>query len=251
MNSILRLFSFLGWSLDKTRLTLSSTSHRWGPIRGQLLAGVGALGLSFSIVLIAGVGLVATWYGGTHPTPAKFFMVAHPIPGDLSKPAPGSVVTSKGLIVSPLKAGFSPQMSNIRMQSWLTMSLMQMFTFNMTNAHDVLGHSRWLFRPDTYRLFMNDMDKKGGFLESVNQNGLEVTLTPASTVRVIRQGAIGKRRVWETEIRVVLFFSGATAEGNSVRHALFDVTVEEVPPSENPYGLVIAKITRGPDPGAH
>lgn len=98
MSALFHLFSFLGWALDSTRLTLSASSRRWGPIRAQMLSGVGALGLAVVCAVLAMLGLATTWYGGTHPSPAKFFQVAHPTDTPAQPLPPGAVRTKSGLI---------------------------------------------------------------------------------------------------------------------------------------------------------
>lgn len=254
------MFAPLGWVLDQTRLVLPP-SPRWTDVRRQAATAVGAMGAAALLVALTSLGVGFTWYAGTHPTPARFFMVAQPhdaledgsgandqIHAVAPAPVSGSSEAPERPHVYELSAGFSPQMSDLRVQEWVSHSLMQIYNFNMNNAPQVLSDARWMFRPDTYDLFMAQMNaSRGGIVPAVIKNSLEVSFIPTSTVRITGLAVQHGYRVWKMEVHGLLYFSGATAEGNVARPQLFHLVVEEVPTSENPYGLVIAQIDQTAD----
>ena len=224
--------SFLGKMLDKSRLGFSKERHK--EIQSGYNKALGVLGwatLFFGSTLVCGMWL---WWYATHPEPARFFMP------DPSQTAAEEASASMRMI--ELEAARSPRMSTQRVQDWVYRSLMDSHTMNFYNADQVLRDVRWVFRPDTYAAFSAEMTKSKGLVDSIKDNSLEMWITPTTDVRTTQTGQNGAYRLWKMEMRALLTFTGSTAAPIPSREVTFFVLVEEVPTTQNPYGLSIAQI---------
>lgn len=216
------VFAFLGHALDRVRPVFPTTPEFAEFARSYRVSSA-AIGLSVLLCLFSTAILLGSWWRSNNP-PSPVFAVL----GTKEK----------------INSSDSPRMSTQRVQNWLSASLIDMYSFNFTDADKVLEQNRWLFRSDTYDRFRNAFNQPEiGLADIVKNKSLDVSLVPTSTVRVIRIGAYEGRRVWEMEMLGLLSFSGATKEKNPSKKIHFTVIVEEVPTSESPYGLVISKIT--------
>ena len=233
------LLAFLGRALDRSRVGLDGNT-RFAPLRSAMsgvLGGVGWVALLLAVILASASW---SWYRGTHPTPGKFYSTPTPTaPAAVTSagPSPGSART-----FTPLSATMTPRMSTERVRQWLSRSLMDVYSFNFTDADDVLKTTRWVFRADTYESFMAEMYKRNGLVASVKENSLIVAMTPMTDVRVVKVSYYGQRRIWKMEMTGLLSFTGATKEKAPNQVVRFVVIIEEVPTTENPNGLGIAQI---------
>ena len=250
---MMSLFSFVGRMLDKTTVTFGG-KERFEELNKQFSKAMGAIGWIFLLLMLSLVSIGWVWYVGTHPTPARFYMVNPPqelisqgnfqLQAEQSKGHQGqSSEQSQKDVIHEMRTTLDPKMSNSRVQSWLTRSLMEVYTFDFLNYNEVFSNMRIVFRPDTYDAFYNQMNKRNGILDNVRSNSLVVSLTPVSTVRIVKQGNYEGKRIWMMEMKALVYFSGALAEMPPPKYVLFTVLVEEVSPTENPYGLVISQIS--------
>ena len=240
------LLSFLGLFIDRSRLNISG-KDRYKELEKQFNKTLGAIGWIFVLIIFSTIGIIWVWYAGTHPSGARFFTISQQQSLKQNTASVSSEKLSKNTKVYELPTSFSPQMSNVRVQEWVSSSLMEIFSFNFNNYQSVLNNTSILFRPDTYRQFLSELNKKNGILTSMKANSTIVSLTPTGSVRIIQQGHNGKYRLWKVEMKALIFFTGAQAEGNIGEHVNFQILVEEVSPTQNPYGLVIAKISQTTD----
>lgn len=235
-------FAFIGKMLDRTVVSFEE-KERFNDLKEAYSKSLGAVGLAFMFLLFTLLGGMGVWFLATHPAPSRFFMKAEPNQATVAgQQSPGQ--NQSGNSVKEVLSSRSPLMSNQRVQAWTSRALMDMYTFNFTDADQVLEEMKIVFRPDTYDKFMGQLNKKGGILPSVKANSLIVSLTPTSEVRIIKQGNDGGYRVWMLEMHAAIYYSGALKTVPPPENVLFSLMVQEVPPSENPYGLVIAQISQ-------
>jgi hypothetical protein len=256
------MFSWLGALMDKTRLDLGGR-ERFAAILSDLRRSLGALGLSLLCLIFMVVCIVGVWWAATHPPQAHFFLNDAPAylmrDDAAADSAAGTALESaaqtqreqvaSGQDLRPHATGAnavelissrSPQMSFQRVQSWVMRSLMDAYSFNFQNYNEQLEESRLLFRPDTYELFKSEM--QGSLVKSVRKNRMIVTMTPTSSVRLIKPAEYEGRRLWMLEMKGLLYYDGAFKSKPAPQPVLFQLVVEEVPSSQTPYGLVISTI---------
>ena len=239
------MFSIIGLMLDKSRLGFEK--GRFKNLESLFKKSMSKIGLLFITLVLFILCILWVWYQGINPPPAKFYMVSssQEILDNLENAFEESSkedVHYNNSKIHELSTTRTPRMSTLKMQKWLTRSLMDVYSFNFTNYNDVLDDMRWVFRPDTHTSFVNQLNQRRGIIPTVSENRLVVSLVPTSEVRVVKVGRNGKYRLWIVEMHAVIYFSGAIAEGTQHRPVLFRVLVEEVDPVKNPYGLVISQI---------
>ena len=241
------MFSTIGLMLDKTRLGFKKGRFKeLERLYGKIMSKIGLL---FVLLIVFLIAILWVWHQGVNPPPAKFYMVTSSQSEisdfELENAIEESSVEDQhynNSMVHELSTTRSPRMSTLKMQKWLTRSLMDVYTFNFTNYEEVLDDMKWVFRPDTHESFISQLNQRRGIIPTVAENRLVVSLVPTSEVRVVKVGRNGKYRLWMVEMHAVIYFSGAIAEGTQHRPVLFKVLVEEVDPIRNPYGLVISQI---------
>lgn len=258
---MLSLFSMFGVILDKTRLSLEGRSRFADILRHQKSA-MGALGLSFLCLGFMILAIVWVWWSATHPPTAHFFLQEAPTylvradaraDAEAATALEGAATTQRqnyeagqrGVEVPPrnveLLSSRSPQMSFERVQSWLTRALMDAYTIDFVNFRDQLESSRILFREDTYKLFVDEMNSN--LVPNVRKGRMILTMTPTSSVRLIEPATYEGRRLWMVEMKGLIYFDGSFSRKVPPRPVLFRVVVEEVPSSQTPYGIVISTIS--------
>lgn len=139
----------------------------------------------------------------------------------------------------------SPRMSNARMQNWVTRALIDSYTFDFTTSEKVLKDVSIVYRDDTYQQFLQQMNKSKGVIATVKSNSLIVSLTPTSEVRILQQGVNDGYRIWRVEMKAAIYYSGALERTPPPSNVMFKMLIQEVDPTINPYGLVIAQISQG------
>lgn len=257
------LFAPLGKWLDKTYIDLRGR-QRFSKIHKNLRGGLGALGFSFMCMIVLTLAVIWVWWSATHPPQAHFFLKDAPaylVRKDAAADhaaataLEGAATTQRQLVDAggPIRAEIQPstsvelltsrsaQMSFERVQSWLTRALMDAYTLDFQNYQSQLESSRILFRPDTYNLFVREMNLT--LVSSVVRNRMLLSMTPTSSVRLIQPAEYKGRRLWMLEMHGLLYYDGAFSNRVAPQKVLFIVIVEEVPSSQTPYGLVISSIT--------
>lgn len=257
------LFAPLGKWLDKTYMDIRGR-QRFAEIHKNMQAGLGALGFSFMCLIALTLAVGWVWWSATHPPQAHFFLKEAPeylVRKDAAADQAaatalvGAAQTQRQIIeaggqtraeIQPptsieLLTSRSAQMSFERVQSWLTRALMDAYTLDFQNYQSQLESSRILFRPDTYDLFVKEMNMT--LVSSVVKNRMLLSMTPTSSVRLIQPAQYKGRRLWMLEMHGLLYYDGAFASSVPPQKVLFSVIVEEVPSSQTPYGLVISSIT--------
>lgn len=227
------MFSFLGALLDRSKLGFEKNRHL--EIKSGFHSALGSIGLIFGLIVSVIVSGLWIWWYATHPTPARFYMPDPRVEMSSDPAQPIQMVE--------LDASTNPRMSTQRVQDWVYRSLMEAHTLNFYNADEALRDMRWIFRPDTYEAFVADMTRRKGLVDVVKDNSLEMWLTPTTDVRVIQMGQNGPYRLWKMEMKGLLTFTGSTLQPIPSREVVFFVLVEEVPTTQNPYGLSIAQIS--------
>lgn len=258
---MLAIFSPLGKWLDKTYVNLSGR-QRFADTNKYMSKSLGALGLAFLCCCFLALATVWVWWSATHPPPAHFFLNNAPsylvradakADREAGTALVGSTQTQREIINSggqnvvaqpptaiELITSRSPQMSFERVQSWVSRSLMDIYTLDFQNYRQQLETSRLLFRKDTYDLFIQQMNMN--ILPSLVKNRMLLTMTPTSSVRLIQPAEYDGRRFWLLEMKGLLYYDGAFVKKPAPQEILFTVVVEEVPSSTTPYGLVISTI---------
>lgn len=258
---MLSLFSAFGVMLDKTRLALEGRSRFADILRCQKNA-LGALGLSFLCLVFMILAITWVWWAATHPPTAHFFLQEAPaylVRKDARADAEAATALDsaattqrqnyesgvRGVEAPPrnveLLSSRSPQMSFERVQSWLTRALMDAYTIDFVNYREQIEASRILFREDTYKLFVAEMNNN--LVPNVRSGRMILTMTPTSSVRLIEPAAYEGRRLWMVEMKGLIYFDGSFSRKVPPRPVLFRVVVEEVPSSQTPYGVVISTIS--------
>lgn len=258
---MLSIFYPLGKWLDKTYVDLSGR-ERFAEIRKAAIAGLGAAGLASLCLSVLIFATIWVWWSATHPPPAHFFLNNAPsylvradaqADQDAGTALADSTQTQreriqagdKNVEVQPptaveLITSRYPQMSFERVQSWVSRSLMDIYTLDFQNYQQQLETSRMLFRDDTYQLFLKEMNAT--MLPVVIKNRMLLSMTPTSSVRLIQQAEYDGRRFWLLEMKGLLYYDGAFAKNVPPQEILFELVIEEVPASTTPYGLVISTI---------
>jgi len=220
------LFSWLGFILDSEKVKLQDKKPKNDYIENLEKAyksATGALAFAVILILVSTIIIVVSWYRANTPQPMHFLVK------DSSEVVNSSV---------------SPRTSTARAQVWAYEAVSDIYTFNFTNAYEVLESNKWLLRSDTFsNLSRNFTSGEDGLINVVIEKSLDVTIIPTSSVRMVRAGEFEGRRIWEMQMHAIIYFSGATKEENPSQRVLLSIIVEEVPASESPYGLLISKIT--------
>ena len=233
------MFYLIGLMLDKTRVNFDE-KERFSDLKKQYKNAISKVGLTFTLLIFLIVSGLFVWYKGQNPTPARFFLLpAETVnqPQSTTQPAQRADAPK----IQELRTSLSPRMSAPRVQSWLKHSLIELHSMNFLNYNEVLRQSEVVFREDTYDTYLLQMRKKGGLVSEVTDKSLVMSLTPLSEVRVLARGSTGTRRVWKMQMIGLVVRTGSIEGGSIAERRRFDVLVEEVPTTQNPYGLVIAQ----------
>ena len=249
------MFYLIGRALDKTFVNFDE-KDRFAELKKQYKKTLSKVGLTFVLLVFIIICGFFVWYKGLNPAPASFFLIipeessstektlatpsqAQPTQNQATaSPTPSS--QSKKL-VKELDTSLSPRMSPPRVQSWLKHSLIEMHSMNFINYENVLNQTRVIFRDDTYQSYLLQMNKKEGLVSEIKDKSLVMSLTPLTEVRIIDRGSTGKYRVWKMQMVGLLVRTGSIKGGVIREKRRFDVLVEEVPTTKNPYGLVISQ----------
>ena len=257
---MMSLWAFIGNWLDSTRLDTQG-KDRFVELQKQFANAMGGVGWVFLLLMVMLASLGWVWWAGTHPSPARFFVVDPPAgvvatqdDGASQVVAVQATAADQGLAqgnqgqagqrVHELRTALTPQMSLLRVQSWVSRSLMEAYSFNFRNQADIMASVRDSFRSDTYQLFLSQM--QGSLIKDVLDKKMIVSLTPISSVRLVDQAQDGDKRFWKMEMKGLLYYSGAFAKPPAPQQVLFEVIVEETSPAVTPYGVVFAQINMKP-----
>ncbi len=232
---MLSAFAFIGNLLDRTRLSFDE-KDRFQDLKSKYNTSLGGVGVGFLGLMLTFVAGIGVWYFATHPAPSRFYL---PVKAEVTAQAPA------GVAMKEVASARSPRMSNARMQNWVTRALIDAYTFDFTTSDKVLQDVSVVFRDDTYQQFLQQMNKNKGVVSTVKDNSLIVSLTPTSEVRILQQGMNNGRRVWRVEMKAAIYYSGALERTPPPTDVLFKLLIQEVDPTINPYGLVIAQIAQG------
>lgn len=235
------MFAFLGQMLDRTRLDFGD-KERFNELKKHFSKSLGGLGLTFMALSLTLVAAVCVWYFATHPAISRFLLQ---VPVEKNEQIIGPDGSHQNTVkVKEVLSSRSPRTTVTRMQRWVERAIMDSYTFNFTDADQVMKDVQIVFREDTYEKFLKEMNKKGGLIETTKDKSLMVSITPLSEVRVIKPGFDGTHRVWMVEMRAAIYISGALKDTPPPSRVVFKVLVQEVDPTRNPYGLVIAQISQ-------
>lgn len=232
---MLSAFAFVGRMLDRTRLSFDE-KDRFPDLKSKYNTSLGGIGLAFLGLVVTFVAGLGVWYFATHPAPSRFYL---PVPTEATAQSPS------GIAMKEMLSSRSPRMSNARMQNWVTRALIDSYTFDFTTSEKVLKDVSIVYRDDTYQQFLQQMNKNKGVIATVKSNSLIVSLTPTSEVRILQQGVNGGYRIWRVEMKAAIYYSGALERTPPPSNVMFKMLIQEVDPTINPYGLVIAQISQG------
>jgi len=232
---MLSAFAFIGNWLDRTRLSFDE-KDRFPDLKSKYNTSLGGVGIGFLGLMVTFIAGIGVWYFATHPAPSRFYL---PVKTEVTAQSPS------GVAMKEVASDRSPRMSNARMQKWVTRALIDAYTFDFTTSDKVLQDVSVVFRDDTYQQFLQQMNKSKGVVATVKDNSLIVSLTPTSEVRILQQGMNNGRRVWRVEMKAAIYYSGALERTPPPSDVLFKMLIQEVDPTVNPYGLVIAQIAQG------
>lgn len=239
---MLSAFAFIGNLLDRTRLSFDE-KDRFKDLKSKYNNSLGGIGVGFLGLVVTFVAGIGVWYFATHPAPSRFYL---PVKTEaLSQVTGQTSQTSSNMTMKEVQSSRSPRMSNARMQSWVTRALIDSYTFDFTTYEKVLSDVSVVYRKDTYQQFLQQMNKSKGVVPTVKSNSLIVSLTPTSEVRIIQQGMNNGRRIWSVEMKAAIYYSGALQQTPPPSNVMFKMLIQEVDPTINPYGLVIAQISQG------
>lgn len=238
---MLSAFAFIGNLLDRTRLSFDE-KDRFKDLKSKYNNALGGIGVGFLGLVVTFVAGIGVWYFATHPAPSRFYL---PVQTGVSSLRVSSTSAPPKISMREVQSSRSPLMSNARMQNWVARALIDSYTFDFTTYDKVLKDVSVVFREDTYQQFLQQMNKSKGVVPTVKSNSLIVSLTPTSEVRIIQQGMNNGRRIWSVEMKAAIYYSGALQQTPPPSNVMFKMLIQEVDPTVNPYGLVIAQISEG------
>lgn len=155
------------------------------------------------------------------------------------KPTEFYLVNTEKKEMKLIKTSSEPIMSPRAIESWNSISLTDIFTFNFTNYNKELKSSAIYFTPSGYDGFYKSLEKSG-MLESVRTASLEVTLTPTSKSIITDKRVKGGVMTWNIELTAFISYMGTGATKNEQFYILTEI--KKVPTYENPNGIAINKI---------
>lgn len=229
------MFSIISYFLDKTRVSFKEKDGRFSELKSFYDKSLSHLGLSFLLILFVIAAGVLIWRKGLNPTPADFFVIPNQDKAQSDQ--------SGRIQVTELPTSLNPRMSTLRVQKWVSRSLVDLYDLNFLDYNEQIKRGRLIMRQDTYESFLLSMNAKKRLGNEIVNKKLSTSLTPTSEVQVIAQDKLDSgRRVWKMHMTGLLVRSGALAGGAATNDLIFELIVEEVPTPENPFGLSIANL---------
>ncbi len=131
-----------------------------------------------------------------------------------------------------------PNTSGETLSSWVSKAMVQIMTFGFNDIEEMFEISKNNFTPDGWKGFRKAMIETG-LISTVMENQQVVTSAPVSVPVLSREGIIKGKYSWVFDTKILITFRAGGSKRNSTRRVL--VTLQEMPTSENPYGMGISE----------
>lgn len=180
----------------------------------------GAMGFVLLMVLGGlGVFIVTGWHGSKVVQPVYFF-------------APKDGEVKRAVVIG------SPSLSHAKVRRWAGNALREMYTFTFRDVDERMENSRRFFNHATATSFVSSSE---GLITEVKQERLFSSLTLLEEPAIVQQMNVGGAMMWIIEVPAMLTVLGG--EEPQYIEYMFQLTVRQVPVTDNPEGIVIVKKT--------
>lgn len=133
-----------------------------------------------------------------------------------------------------------PYVSSEQLLSWVSNSILTIYTYSYANYSEVLKNIRYLFTQDGYDSYVKALESSGN-LQMIQENKWIVTSSITGTPRILKEGIADKAHLWEVELPLTVNFENATTSFK--QNMLLNLQVSRVDQSVNAQGIAIQSIT--------
>ncbi len=135
-----------------------------------------------------------------------------------------------------------PYLSETGVESWVENVMLSSVSLSYDNYKNRLSDLKNSFSPEAYASYVEALTHSQ-LVKTLVKYRYITTAIPVGHPGISNHGVYNQHRMWVIQFPAVINFVGANGLQHHKEHLVFSVTVEQVPLSENPRGLVIIKAT--------
>ncbi len=135
-----------------------------------------------------------------------------------------------------------PYLSETGVETWVENVMLSSVSLSYDNYQSRLSELKDSFSPEAYASY-TDALTHSKLIKTLVKYRYITTAIPVGHPGISNHGIYNQHRMWVIQFPAVINFIGASGLQHHKEHIVFSVTVEQVPLSVNPRGLVIVKAT--------